>query len=213
MNFIPEAIEEYAQRHTAAESDILKELHRYTLAHVLQPRMISGHLQGRFLSLLSRLVKPVCVLEIGTYTGYSALCLAEGLAPEGVLHTIEINPELESIAMTYFRKAGMQDRIRLHIGHALNIIPAIEGPFDLVFIDADKENYVHYLNTVKDRIRPGGILIADNVLWSGQVLQPPEEMDQETKGLVAYSNAVMAEPGLFTVLLPIRDGLMLSIKC
>ncbi len=213
MNFIPEAIEEYARQYTAAEPDLLQELHRYTLAHVLQPRMISGHLQGRFLSFLSRMLKPTCVLEIGTYTGYSALCLAEGLAPEGILHTIEINPELESIARGYFKKAGMHNRIRMHIGHALNIIPAIEGTFDLVFIDADKENYVHYLNAVKDRIRRGGVIIADNVLWSGQVLKKQEQMDQETKGLVAYAEAVMAEPGLFTVLLPVRDGLMLSAKC
>lgn len=212
MNFLPEDIEEYASRFTSAEPELLKALNRDTQAHVLMPRMLSGHLQGRFLSMISRLVQPKLILEIGTYTGYSALCLAEGLKEDGMLHTIDINEELETMAGSYFRKAGKQNQIIMHIGHALEIIPELKGEFDLVFIDADKENYVNYFNLVIDRVRNGGIIIADNVLWSGKVLMNKTEMDEETQALVRYAETVKNDKRVMNVLLPVRDGLMLSVK-
>lgn len=212
MNFIPEEIEEYANRFTSEEPQILSALNRETQAHVLMPRMLSGHLQGRFLSMISRMLQPKLILEIGTYTGYSALCLAEGLKDDGHLHTIDINEELETMATSYFRKADKEKQITMHIGNALEIIPALNGEFDLVFIDADKENYVNYFNLVIDRVRKGGIIIADNVLWSGHVLKKKEEMDEETRALVRYSEIVSADKRVMNVLLPVRDGLMLSVK-
>lgn len=212
MNFIPEEIEEYANRFTSEEPQILSALNRETQAHVLMPRMLSGHLQGRFLSMISRMLQPKLILEIGTYTGYSALCLAEGLKDDGHLHTIDINEELETMATSYFRKADKEKQITMHIGNALEIIPALNGEFDLVFIDADKENYVNYFNLVIDRVRKGGIIIADNVLWSGHVLKKKEEMDEETRALVKYSETVSADKRVMNVLLPVRDGLMLSVK-
>jgi predicted O-methyltransferase YrrM len=212
MNFLPEEIEEYCNRFTSAEPEVLALLNRDTQANVLMPRMLSGHLQGRFLSLISRMLKPELILEIGTYTGYSALCLAEGLSPSGKLHTIDINEELETMAVSYFKKAGMQDKIILHTGNALDIIPNIPGEFDLVFIDADKENYLNYFNLVINRVRKGGVILADNVLWSGKVLNKKEEMDEETLGLVDYAETVNADPRVMNVLLPVRDGLLLSVK-
>ncbi len=212
MNFLPEDIEEYANRFTTAEPELLETLNRDTQAHVLMPRMLSGHLQGRFLSMISRLVHPNLILEIGTYTGYSALCLAEGLKEDGMLQTIDINEELETMATSYFKKAGKEKHITMYIGNALEIIPALKGEFDLVFIDADKENYVNYFNLVIDRVRKGGIIIADNVLWSGNVLKKKEEMDDETRALVNYAETVNADKRVMNVLLPLRDGLMLSVK-
>lgn len=212
MNFLPEPIEEYSHRFTSEEPELLAALNRHTQANVLQPRMLSGHLQGRFLSMISRMLKPRLILEIGTYTGYSALCLAEGLTENGILHTIDINEELETIANTYFKKAGKEKQISMHIGNALEIISALKGEFDLVFIDADKENYVNYFNLVIDRVRKGGIILADNVLWSGQVLKKKEEMDVETLALVTYAETVNDDPRVMNVLLPVRDGLMLTLK-
>lgn len=212
MNFLPEDIEEYANRFTTAEPELLEALNRDTQAHILMPRMLSGHLQGRFLSMISRLVQPRLIMEIGTYTGYSALCLAEGLADGGMLHTIDINEELETMATSYFKKAGKEKQITMHIGNALEIVSTLKGEFDLVFIDADKENYVNYFNLVIDKVRKGGIIIADNVLWSGHVLKRKEEMDEETRALVNYAQTVNADKRVMNILLPVRDGLMLSVK-
>lgn len=212
MNFLPEEIEEYASRFTSAEPELLSLLNRDTQAHILMPRMLSGHLQGRFLSLISRLINPKLILEIGTYTGYSALCLAEGLADDGKIFTIDINEELETMATSYFKKAGKEKQISMHVGNALEIIPALQGDFDMVFIDADKVNYVNYFNLVIDRVRKGGIIIADNVLWSGHVLKKKDDMDEETLGLVKYAENLNADPRVMNVLLPVRDGLMLSVK-
>ncbi len=212
MEFIPEEIEAYAEKYTQPESKVLQELNRETWSRVMQPRMLSGHLQGRLLSFLSGLVQPDRVLDIGTYTGYSALCLAEGLAPGGKVHTIEVNRELEHMIRLYIGKAGMEDSIALHFGEAAELIPSIEGPYDLVFIDADKENYPRYFDLVVDRVRPGGMIIADNVLWSGNVLKPAREMDAETSALAAYAKKVYDDPRVESLLLPVRDGLMLARK-
>ncbi len=212
MEFLPPDIEAYAQRHTQPESELLARLNRETYSRVLQPRMLSGHLQGRLLALLSKLVQPKTVVEVGTYTGYSALCLAEGLAPGGTLHTIEVNDELEDMIRSYIAQAGLEDRMVLHIGEAAAVLSGLAGPFDLVFIDADKENYSLYYDLVIDNVRPGGLVVADNVLWSGQVLKPDRGQDAETKALVAYARKVMADPRVEPLLLPVRDGLMIARK-
>lgn len=210
MEFIHPNIEAYALRHTASEGDVLKELNRETWAKVLQPRMLSGHMQGRILSLLSKMISPRKILEIGTYTGYSALCLAEGLAENGILHTIDVNEELETLVSKYISKSGMEDKITLHIGDALQIIPQLKETWDLVFIDADKENYLNYYNLVIDQVRPGGIIIADNVLWSGKVIE--NATDQETLALKEFSQNVSTDPRVESLLLPVRDGLQLLRK-
>lgn len=212
MNFIPAEIEEYAERHTSPESIVLSRLNRDTQAHVLQPRMLSGHLQGRILSLFSKLIRPRAILEIGTYTGYSALCLAEGLAENGVLHTIDINEELEEMVLKYFKESGMDKKIFFHPGNALNIIPSLNLVFDLVFIDADKENYSNYYDLVIEKVRPGGLIIADNVLWSGNILKPEPGQDQETRALAAYAKKVSSDKRVETILLPVRDGLLIARK-
>lgn len=212
MDFLDNEIEQYAQAHTQPESSVLAELNRETWAKVLQPRMLSGHLQGRFLSLLSKLKQPKRILEIGTYTGYSALCLAEGLAPDGQLHTIDANEELESMIRKYVDKAGLSEKITLHIGDARNIIPSLNEKWDLVFIDADKENYSTYFDLVIDAVNPGGLIIADNVLWSGKVLQEPNPGDIETKALQAFNKKVLQDARVESMLMPIRDGLMILHK-
>lgn len=212
MNFLPEHIAAYSEQHTSPEPELLKQLDRETYQKVLFPRMLSGHLQGRFLSLLSHLVKPRRILEIGTYTGYSALCLAEGLASDGQLHTIDINEELAPMINRYIGEAGMTGRIIPHTGDARTIIPAIEGLFELVFLDADKENYNVYYDLVIDRVAPGGLIIADNVLWSGKVLEQVKPGDKETATLVAFNRKVQDDPRVENVLLPLRDGLMLMRK-
>lgn len=213
MDFIDPNIEQYAENNTTPESAVLQELNRETYANVLMPRMLSGHLQGRVLSMISKMVQPKCILEVGTYTGYSALCLAEGLVKGGVLHTIDINEELESLVRKYIDKAGMKEEIQYHIGNALQIIPKLNEVFDLVFLDADKENYTTYYDIVIDKLRPGGILIADNVLWSGKVLDEKElAKDIETKALYAFSSKIQADTRVENVLLPIRDGLMVVRK-
>lgn len=212
MNFLPPEIEAYAEKFTEPESDVLKELNRETYAHVLVPRMLSGHMQGRILSMFSKMIKPKLILEIGTYTGYSALCLAEGLQPGGILHTIDINEELEDMIKHYISKAGMYDKIKLHIGNATDVIKTIEGTFDLVFIDADKENYSNYFDMVINRVAIGGYIIADNVLWSGNVIKPESEMDDETKALVKYSEKVFSDNRVEQVLFPVRDGLLVARK-
>ncbi|MBL6627528.1 MAG: O-methyltransferase, partial [Cryomorphaceae bacterium] len=175
MEFLPPHIDAYAGEFTAPHSETLAALERETWQEVLMPRMLSGHQQGRFLSLISHLLRPARVLEIGTYTGYSALCMAEGLAEGGIIHTIDINAELRPRIERFMEKAGFADRIQLHIGNALDIVPSLDGPWDLVFIDADKENYSAYFDLVVDRVRPGGVIIADNVLWSGKVAEPEHQ--------------------------------------
>lgn len=213
MEFLPKPIAEYADNHTSEEPELLKKLNRDTYTNVLAPRMLSGNLQGRTLSFLSKLIKPKYILEIGTYTGYSALCMAEGLQADGELHTIDINEELETRIRSYFDASAYKNQLHLHIGNALEIIPNLPQAFDLVFIDADKENYANYYNLLIDRLPSGAVIIADNVLWSGKVVQPVElEKDLETKTLDAFNKQVNADPRVENVLLPIRDGLMVVRK-
>lgn len=212
MDFLPEEIEQYSQKHTSDESDILKKLNRETQAKVLQPRMLSGHIQGRLLSMFSKMIRPKYILEIGTYTGYSAICMAEGLQDGGMLHTIDINEELEDMVTDYVNKAGYENKIQMHVGNALDIIPKLKMDFDLVFIDADKENYSAYYDLLIDKLRPGSFIIADNVLWSGKVLDAYEKLDMETQALVDYSKKVHADDRVENLLLAIRDGLMICRK-
>jgi predicted O-methyltransferase YrrM len=213
MEFIDQELDKYVHQHTEAESDLLNELNRETYLKVLQPRMLSGHVQGRILSMYSKLIQPKCILEIGTYTGYSALCLAEGLAEGGILHTIEKNEELQPIVNRYVERAGLQDKIELHIGDALPIIESMDANFDLVFIDADKTNYLNYYEAVLPKMSAGGCIIADNVLWSGKVLDEMElKNDPDTAALDQFNKAVLADDRVDNVLLPVRDGLMLVRK-
>lgn len=210
MEFLPEHIANYAADHSQKEPELLAELYRETWQKALVPRMISGHFQGRVLSMISKLVRPKNILEIGTYTGYSALCLAEGMQEDGVLHTIDHNEELFEFQKKYFDRSRFKGLIRQHVGEALQIIPELEGPFDLVFIDADKANYSNYFNLVIDKMNPGGVLLSDNVLWSGKVTSDPGEKDLDTRELIAYNKLMNEDPRIETVLLPIRDGLTLS---
>lgn len=212
MNFLDTLLERYTTEHTEPEPVFLQELNRETNLKVLMPRMLSGHYQGRLLSMLSKLIRPVCILEIGTYTGYSAICLAEGLQDRGVLHTIDINAELETLARRYFKKAGLEDKIQYHIGNALTVIPGLDLQFDLVFIDADKENYERYYELVIEKVKPGGLIIADNVLWSGKVLNDLSNADKDTRALQAFNNLVQQDERVENILLPVRDGLMLMRK-
>lgn len=210
MEFIPKDIEEYARKITGGESPVLESLNRETHARMIRPRMLSGHLQGRFLEMVSRMVRPVTILEVGTYTGYSAICLAQGLQPGGKLHTIDHNPELEDFTREYIRLAGLEECIVLHTGEALEVIPSLQDSFDLVFIDADKENYIRYFDMAYEKLRPGGVILADNVLWSGKVIA--EATDPETLGIVRFNEYVREHPGIINLLLPFRDGLMISMK-
>lgn len=212
MDFLPEKIEAYVDKYTSPESDLLKELNQETWEKVLIPRMLSGHIQGRILSTFSHMIKPRRILEIGTYTGYSALCLSEGLREGGKLHTIDINDELESMIKRYLNKAGKADQIELHIGNAMDIVPSLTEAWDLVFIDADKTNYSNYFDLVIDNVRPGGFIIADNVLWSGKVTDPVETRDEDTNALIAYSEKVASDGRVEHVLFPVRDGLMVARK-
>ncbi len=192
MEFLPEKIDQYAGEHTAPESPLLQQLNRETWANVLMPRMLSGHIQGRVLSMLSHMIRPVNILEIGTYTGYSALCLAEGLQPGGKLTTLDINEELEDMVRRYIREAGKEQAIDYRIGNAVEVIPTLSGPFDLVFIDADKENYARYYDLVFDKVKPGGYIIADNVLWSGKIVDEKElSKDKETQAIDGYNKKYM----------------------
>ena len=212
MDFLDGKINDYIEFHSENEPPLLQQLSRETWQKILQPRMLSGHYQGRVLSLLSKLVRPSNILEIGTYTGYSALCLAEGLQANGILHTIDINEELYDFQKKYFEMSEFRNNIKQHLGDALDIIPKLNGQFDLVFIDADKSNYPNYFDLVIDRISAGGILISDNVLWSGKVLEKIEEDDIDTKALVKYNLILKNDSRVETVILPIRDGLTISRK-
>ena len=210
MHFLSEELENYAAQHTEDEPLLLQELNKRTHLNVLQPRMISGHFQGRFLSLLSKLVQPRTILEIGTYTGYATLCLAEGLHPEGVLHTIDIKEELTDLQREFFDRSGYGSQIVQHLGKAADIIPALDTTFDLVFIDADKQNYAHYFDLVIEKMNRGGIILSDNVLWSGKVVEEVKHNDKHTQALMAYNQKIKDDPRVETVLLPIRDGITLS---
>jgi caffeoyl-CoA O-methyltransferase len=212
MDFIDEKINTYSEQHSSAESEILKSLNRETHANVLMPRMLSGHLQGRVLSMLSRMIRPESILEIGTYTGYSGLCLAEGLTSSGIIHTIDINDELTPIVKKYVKLSHLESKFNILTGNALDIIPKLPGPFDLVFIDADKINYLNYYNLVFPKIRPGGFFIADNVLWSGKILTPIEKMDKDTLALHQFNEQITNDTRLEKVLLPVRDGLLVMQK-
>ncbi len=212
MEFLPEEIEAYIKAHTVPESKLLHQLNRETYQKVLVPRMLSGHLQGRVLSMLSHMIKPKCILEIGTYTGYSAICLAEGLESGGRLITIDINEELEDMVNTYISEAQMTDRIDVIIGDAIEIIPTIKNTFDLVFIDADKTNYSNYFDLIIDQVSSGGYIIADNVLWSGKVVKEITDSDVDTIAILNYNRKIQADPRVENVLLPIRDGLMVARK-
>lgn len=212
MDFLPEAIENYVLKNTEKEPTVLQELNHETWEKVLIPRMLSGHLQGRILSMLSHMIQPKIVLEIGTYTGYSAICLAEGLQDGGKVYTIDINEELEFMVNTYIEKAGLKNTIINHIGDAIDIIPSLTEPFDLVFIDADKTNYSNYYDLVFDQVKPGGYIIADNVLWSGKIVEPTASLDVDTLALMAYSEKVNNDNRVQNVLFPVRDGLMIVRK-
>lgn len=211
MEFLPEVIDEYASKYTHAHSATLEALERETWQEVLMPRMLSGHQQGRFLSLLSHLVKPQNILEIGTYTGYSAICMAEGLVEGGMVHTIDINEELAPRVRRFLAKAQMDHCVTMHVGDAMSIIPSLDAPWDMVFIDADKERYSAYFDLVVDRVNPGGLIIADNVLWSGKVCDGQSD-DKETVALRAYNEKIAADPRVEHQLLPFRDGLMIARK-
>ncbi len=213
MEFLDPNLEAYVENHTIPESQVLDELNRETWLKVLQPRMLSGHLQGRLLSMLSHMIKPKNILEVGTYTGYSALCFAEGLEKGGVIDTIDINEELEPMVQRFLDKAGYSDRIKMHVGNALDIIPTLDKKYDIVFIDADKNNYINYYNAAFDKVNTGGYIIADNVLWSGKVLDKEElKNDLDTKTIDEYNKMVLADDRVENVLFPIRDGLMIARK-
>ncbi len=210
MHFLPENIEEYIVQHSEKEPELLAQLSAETHRKVIQPRMITGHFQGRVLSMFSHLIQPSKVLEIGTYTGYSALCLAEGMAANGILHTIDVNPELEAIQRKYFDKSVFGNRIVQHIGDALDIIPTLNENFDLVFIDAEKKQYDAYFEAVLLKSKPGTIILSDNVLWTGKVVEPLDPKDKTTKALLNYNSKLVNDPRVSSCLLPIRDGLTMS---
>ncbi|HEY9185920.1 MAG TPA: O-methyltransferase [Salegentibacter sp.] len=210
MHFLPEAIDDYIVEHSAKEPELLAKLNRETNQKVLQPRMLSGHYQGRVLSLLSKMKSPKSILEIGTYTGYSALCLAEGLVEDGLLHTIDINEELVDFQKKYFEASVYKEQIKQYLGDALEIIPTIGEKFDLVFIDADKPNYPAYYEMIIGKMNKGGVILSDNVLWSGKVIETLNEEDESTKMLLKYNELLANDERLETVILPIRDGLTLS---
>ncbi|WP_299211512.1 O-methyltransferase [uncultured Dokdonia sp.] len=210
MHFLPENIDEYVVAHSAQEPEYLNNLTRETYQKILQPRMLSGPYQGRVLSMLSKLIHPKAILEIGTFTGYSALCLAEGLQKEGILHTIDIKEELVDFQRKHFDASPYGQQIQHHLGQALAIIPTLDVTFDLVFIDADKCNYIKYFNLIMDKMNSGGVILSDNVLWSGKVVEPLQEKDVDTKVLLEYNKLLNEDPRLETVLLPIRDGLTIS---
>jgi caffeoyl-CoA O-methyltransferase len=210
MNFLPEKIDEYVVNNSQKEPQILQELTKETWQRVLNPRMLSGAFQGRILSMISKIINPKFILEIGTYTGYSAICIAEGISNEATIDTIDKNEELEDIQNKYFKKSGFRDLIKQHIGNALEIIPTLDKKFDLVFIDADKSNYCNYFNLVIGKMKKGGIILSDNVLWSGKVVEKLDKKDIDTKALLEYNSLLNSDPRVETVLLPIRDGLSVS---
>ncbi len=212
MEFITKNLSDYCETNTSPESEVLAQLNRETHLKVVSPRMLSGHLQGRFLSFIAKLQQPKLILEIGTYTGYSALCLAEGLAENGKLISIDVNEETSAFAKSFIQQTEFANKIELVLGDAKDFIPTITKPIDLVFIDADKKNYLNYYHLVIDKLNKGGIIIADNVLWSGKITTPESEMDKETLALHQFNQFVQQDERVENVLLPIRDGLMMVRK-
>jgi caffeoyl-CoA O-methyltransferase len=210
MHFISQELEDYIEQHSEKEPQLLAALNKETYQKILLPRMLSGHFQGRVLSMLAKLIRPVNILEIGTYTGYSALCLCEGIQESGTLHTIDIKEELVDFQRKHFDKSPWGKQIVQHLGEAIDIIPTLDVKFDLVFIDADKENYINYFNIILPKMNKGGIILSDNVLWSGKVLEEVHPNDVSTKILVEYNALLKNDPRVETVLLPIRDGLTVS---
>jgi predicted O-methyltransferase YrrM len=210
MHFISQELEDYIENHSQNEPELLKALDKETYQKILLPRMLSGHFQGRILSMLSKLIRPINILEIGTYTGYSALCLCEGMHENGMLHTIDIKEELVDFQRKYFDKSPWGSQIVQHLGEAIGIIPNLELKFDLVFIDADKENYINYFELIIPKMNKGGVILSDNVLWSGKVLEPVQINDISTKTVLEYNLLLKNDPRIETVLLPIRDGLSVS---
>ncbi|OYU97423.1 MAG: methyltransferase [Bacteroidetes bacterium B1(2017)] len=213
MEFLSEELQHYCEQHSSAEPEVLQKLNRYTHARVLQPRMLSGHLQGRFLSMISKLHKPKSILEIGTYTGYSAICLAEGLQEGGKLITIDVNPELEDLVMSFVKEAGYENKIQHIIGDAYQIIRTLPQTFDLVFIDADKSSYSKYYDLIIDKLTPGGLILADNVLWSGKVVDEKSlAKDKDTQLIDAFNKKLQSDPRIECMLLPLRDGMMMGLR-
>lgn len=213
MHFLSEDLDNYIEKHSENEPELLQQLTRETYQKILQPRMLSGHYQGRVLSIISKLVNPKCILEIGTYTGYSALCLAEGLQRDGELHTIDVNEELYDFQRKYFNMSPYGKQIHQHLGNALEIIPKLDKAYDLVFIDADKENYSKYFELIINKLNSGGIILSDNVLWSGKVLDTKfKKEDTATPALIAYNKLLKEDSRIETVVLPIRDGLTICRK-
>tara|TARA_B100001057_G_scaffold501270_1_gene622916 strand:- start:1893 stop:2534 length:642 start_codon:yes stop_codon:yes gene_type:complete len=212
MNLINESILEYSLKKSNKESDILKKLRKETNQKVLHPRMLTSPLQGRLLSLISKLIRPKKILEIGTYTGYGTLCLSEGLDSNGTIHTIEVNEELIDFQNKFFNQSDKKNQIIQHVGNALNLIKKISGPFDIVFLDADKGNYINYFELISPKIKKGGLLISDNVLWSGKVLEKTDKDDLDTQVIKKFNSLLQKNKTFETVLLPIRDGLSLSRK-
>lgn len=210
MNFLPDDLEKYTEDHTSPESDLLARINRETHLEVLMPRMLSGHLQGRVLSAFSHMIRPTCILEIGTYTGYSAICLAEGLEADGKLYTIDINEELEDRVRKYLAEAGLADRVEFLIGDAREIVADLDIQPDLVFIDADKRSYQQYYDMVIDKVKKGGFILVDNVLWSGKVAG--DHQDKDTANMRAFNHMVQEDPRVENVLFPVRDGLMVIRK-
>jgi len=212
MDVIPAAVNAFAENYTSPENDVLHRLHRETYLKVEQPHMLSGHLQGQYLSMVSHMVRPRRILEIGTYTGYSAICLAQGLTADGLLYTLDINEEREELCRRYFKEAGLENKIQLRIGKAAEIIPQLQETFDLVFIDADKQGYANYLDLVWEQLRPGGFILADNVLYHGEVLQNESQQSANAKAMIAFCEKVKADDRAEQVLLTIRDGLLMIRK-
>jgi len=205
-------IEDYIRKNSSKEPEILKNLNKETYLKILNPRMLSGHLQGRFLSIITKLIKPKKILEIGTYTGYSAICMAEGLIEKGIIHTIDINEELVSIQNKYFAKSKCNNLIIQHVGDARNIIKSINEKFDLVFLDADKENYIEYYELVIEKVKKGGLIIADNVLWTGKVVEPNKDDDELTQYLIDFNKMINEDDRVENIILPLRDGLNIILK-
>ena len=205
-------IDKYITDHIDPEGELLSDINRTAHVKLLRPRMVSGHLQGRVLKMLVRMCRPQRILEIGTYTGYATICLAEGLPDDGEIHTIEIDDELEDFIKEQFDKTDLKDKIRLHIGDALDIIPQLDGCFDLVFIDADKRLYSQYYDLVFDKLRPGGIILADNTLWDGKVLETPHPSDKQTIGIQKFNEKIKNDGRIEKVILPLRDGLTIIYK-
>ncbi len=212
MEFISKELDDYCCNHTSQEDALLAKLNRETHVKILQPRMLSGHFQGRLLSLLSKMIRPERILEIGTYTGYSGLCMAEGLTESGKLITIDVNAQLEDFTRSYFEKSEYAAKIDYRIANAMELIPQLDEQFDLVFIDADKQNYINYYHLVFDKVKSGGYILSDNVLWSGKVVQTEGKIDKDTALLKEFNELVQNDPRVENILLPIRDGIMIARK-